>query len=172
MKFHRGLLFKLAILFVTRATDMIEMRAIVIRLHGDEASVKPIGTGGCGHCDSEGGCGSGTLTKVFCSNDARNFSVRNEVNAKVGDEVQISIPDGVLLRGAIKMYVLPLVLLLAGGIAGASLAGDEAVGRDACAVTGALIGLLLGFVIARLSPRAGRAVASSIVTPVTPNSFS
>lgn len=151
---------------------MIEMRAIVIQLHGDEASVKPIGTGGCGHCDSEGGCGSGTLTKVFCSNDARNFSVRNEVNAKVGDEVQISIPDGVLLRGAIKMYVLPLMLLLVGGIAGASLAGDEAIGRDTYAVAGALIGLLLGFIFARLSPRAGRAVASSIVTTVTPNSFS
>lgn len=144
---------------------MIEMRAIVIQLHGEEASVKPIGTGGCGHCDSEGGCGSGTLTKVFCSNNARNFSVRNEVGASVGDEVQISIPDGVLLRGAIKMYVLPLMLLLAGGIVGVSLAGSMAAARDAYAVTGAIMGLLLGFVFARLSPRAGHAVASSIVMP-------
>ena len=144
---------------------MIEMRAIVIQLHGEEASVKPIGTGGCGHCDSEGGCGSGTLTKVFCSNNARNFSVRNEVGASVGDEVQISIPDGVLLRGAIKMYVLPLMLLLAGGIVGVSLAGSMAAARDAYAVAGAIMGLLLGFVFARFSPRAGRAVASSIVMP-------
>jgi sigma-E factor negative regulatory protein RseC len=144
---------------------MIEMRAIVIQLHGEEASVKPIGTGGCGHCDSEGGCGSGTLTKVFCSNKARNFNVRNDASAKVGDEVQISIPDGVLLRGAIKMYVLPLMLLLGGGIVGVSLAGGEAAGRDAYAVAGALIGLLLGFAFARLSPAAGLAVASSIVAP-------
>ena len=144
---------------------MIEMRAIVIQLHGEEASVKPIGTGGCGHCDSEGGCGSGTLTKVFCSNKARNFNVRNDASAKVGDEVQISIPDGVLLRGAIKMYVLPLMLLLGGGIVGVSLAGGEAAGRDAYAVAGALIGLLLGFAFARLSPATGLAVASSIVAP-------
>ena len=60
---------------------MMEMRAIVIQLHGDEASVKPMGTGGCGHCDSEGGCGSGTLTKLFCSNKARNFKVRNDGRA-------------------------------------------------------------------------------------------
>lgn len=141
---------------------MIEMRAIVIRLHGGDALVQPIGTGGCGHCDSEGGCGSGTLTKVFCGNKPRQFKVRNEVSAKIGDEIQVSIPDGVLLRGAIKMYVLPLMLLLAGGIAGVGMAGDGA-GRDAYAVAGALIGLLLGFILAKMSPKTGLAVASSIV---------
>ncbi len=142
---------------------MIEMRAIVIQLHGGDASVQPIGTGGCGHCDSEGGCGSGTLTKVFCGNKPRQFKVRNDVSAKIGDEIQVSIPDGVLLRGAIKMYVLPLILLLAGGIAGVSMAGEGA-GSDAYAAAGAVAGLLLGFVLARLSPTVGLAVASSIVT--------
>lgn len=142
---------------------MLEMRAIVIQVRGEDASVQPIGTGGCGHCDSEGGCGSSTLTKLFCSNKPRNFKVHNVVGAKVGDEIQVSIPDGALLRGAMKMYVLPLILLLVGGIAGGSLAGEAAL-RDAYAVAGAVGGLLLGFVLARLSPGAGRAVASSIVT--------
>ncbi len=142
---------------------MIEMRAIVIQLDGKEASVQPVGTGGCGHCDSEGGCGSSTLTKVFCGDKPRQFKVRNEVNAGIGDEIQVSIPDGVLLRGAIKMYVLPLILLLAGGIAGAGLAGDGA-GGDAYAVVGAVLGMSLGFILAKLSPKAGLAVASSIVT--------
>lgn len=142
---------------------MIEMRAIVIQLDGREASVQPVGTGGCGHCDSEGGCGSGTLTKVFCGDKPRQFKVRNDVSAKIGDEIQVSIPDGVLLRGAIKMYVLPLILLLAGGIAGVGMAGESA-GRDAYAAAGAVVGLLLGFVLARLSPTVGLAVASSIVT--------
>jgi sigma-E factor negative regulatory protein RseC len=141
---------------------MLEMRAIVIRVEGEDASVQPLSTGGCGHCDSEGGCGSGTLTKMFCSNKPRHFKVRNEAGAKVGDEVQVSVPDGVLLRGAMKMYILPLILLLAGGIAGASLA--EVAGRDAYAVAGAVGGLLLGFILARLSPGAGQAVVSSIVT--------
>jgi sigma-E factor negative regulatory protein RseC len=142
---------------------MLEMRAIVIQLHGDEATVQPQSTGGCGHCDSEGGCGSSTLSKLFCSSKPRHFKVRNEAGAKVGDEVQVSIPDGVLLRGAMKMYVLPLLLLLLGGSAGVGLAGEVAL-RDAYAVAGATIGLLLGFILARLSPGAGRAVASSIVS--------
>jgi len=142
---------------------MLEMRAIVIQLKGKDASVQPIGTGGCGHCDSEGGCGSSTLTKVFCSDKPRIFYVRNEVNAKVGDEVQISIPDGVLLRGAVKMYVLPLILLLFGGIAGVAMADGVAL-RDAYAVSGAVLGLSLGFILAKMSPGIGLAVASSIVT--------
>ncbi len=143
---------------------MLEMHAIVIRVQGTDASVQPLSTGGCGNCDSEGGCGSGTLSKLFCSSKPRHFTVRNEAQAKVGDEVQVSLPDGVLLRGVVKMYVLPLILLLLGGFSGVSLA-NEAAARDAYAIAGASIGLLLGLVLARVSLfRVGQAVASSIVT--------
>ncbi|MBU0621254.1 MAG: SoxR reducing system RseC family protein [Gammaproteobacteria bacterium] len=141
---------------------MLEMRAIVTETVSDEATVQVLGSG-CGHCNSEGGCGSGTLSKLFCSTKPRRFVVRNQVGAKVGDEVQVSLPDGILLRGALKLYVLPLVLLLAGGIAGAALA-SEGVSRDMYAVTGAVAGLLSGFAIAKLSSSgAGRAVATSIL---------
>lgn len=145
------------------ASDMLEMRAIVMQVDGENALVQPLSSGGCGHCSSEGGCGSGTLTKLFCSNKPRHFKVRNDARAGVGDEVQVSIPDGTLLRGAVKMYVLPLMLLLAGGIGGVDLAGDTAALRDGYAVAGAALGLLLGFIFARVSPGVGRAVASSIV---------
>jgi sigma-E factor negative regulatory protein RseC len=144
---------------------MLESRAIVIQVQGEEALVQPLSTGGCGHCDSEGGCGSGTLSKMFCSNNPRHFKVRNDVRAKVGDEVQVSLPDGALLRGAMKMYMLPLLLLLIGGIAGGSLT-DSAALRDAYAVAGALAGMLLGFILARLSPGGGQPVASSIITSI------
>jgi sigma-E factor negative regulatory protein RseC len=142
---------------------MLEMRAVVIQVHGDDALVQPLEGGGCGHCSSEGGCGSGTLAKIFCSDKPRSFLMHNEAHAKVGDEIQITLPDGVLLRGAVKMYVLPLILLLAGGFAGVYLAGDT-VSRDVYAVAGAVAGLVSGFVIAKLSPGSGRAVAISIVT--------
>ncbi|MBU1426628.1 MAG: SoxR reducing system RseC family protein [Gammaproteobacteria bacterium] len=142
---------------------MLEMRAIIIQVDGEEASVQPLSTGGCGHCNSEGGCGSGSLSKLFCSHKPRHFRVSNEVHAKVGDEVQVSIPDGVLLRGAMKMYVFPLILLLVGSIAGVGMAGESA-GRDVYAATGAVIGLLLGFILARLAPGSAQAVASSIVS--------
>ena len=144
---------------------MLEMRAIVIQIEGEHASVRPMETGGCGHCSTEGGCGSGKLTKLFCSSKPRHFKVLNQAGAKVGDEVQVSIPDGALLRGAAKMYVLPLILLLLGGVAGVFLSGTEGLaGRDALSAVGAGLGLLLGFALARYSSGYGLAVASSIIS--------
>lgn len=142
---------------------MLEMRAIVVHVQKDEASVQVLSSG-CGHCSSEGGCGSGTISKLFCSNKPRHFRVFNKAHAKVGDEVQVSLPDGVLLRGTMKMYVVPLILLLVGGIFGGSLASDPG-SHDAYAVAGSVIGLLLGFLLAkRSSRRVVQAVVSSIVT--------
>lgn len=140
---------------------MLETRAIIVEVHKDEASVQALG-GGCGHCSSEGGCGSGALSKLFCSDKPRHFIARNEAQAKVGDEVQVSLPDGVLLRGALTIYVLPLALVLGGGISGVALAGGG--DRDIYAATGATVGLLLGLALTRLSPfRGGRAVVSSVI---------
>lgn len=126
---------------------MLEMRAIVVRLQGDDVLVEAKGGGGCGHCDSEKGCGSGKLSQMFCSKP-RQFKVKNEAHAAVGDEVQVSLADGVLLRSSVLMYVLPLALLLSGGMLGTLWASD-AVSRDAYAALGALAGLVGGFVLAK-----------------------
>ncbi len=126
---------------------MLETRAIVIHVQGNDALVEAKGGGGCGNCDSENGCGSGKLSKLFCTKP-RQFTVRNEANAVAGDEVQISLPDGVLLRSSMLMYVLPLSLLMSGGMVGAHLANDVAT-KDAYAALGSLIGLLVGFALAR-----------------------
>lgn len=126
---------------------MLETRAIVIHVQGREALVEATGGGGCGHCSSEKGCGSGKLSQLFCSKP-RQFKVNNTVNASVGAEVQITLQDGVLLRGAVLMYVVPLSLLLSGGMLGAHWAHDVA-SRDGYAAMGSLLGLLVGFLIAR-----------------------
>ncbi len=126
---------------------MLETRAIVIQVHGSEALVEASGEGGCGHCNSEKGCGSSKLTQLFCSKP-RQFKVQNEANAGVGDEVQITLQDGVLLRSSVLIYVLPLVLLLGGGILGSHWSSDEA-SRDGFAAIGSLLGLIIGFVVAK-----------------------
>jgi sigma-E factor negative regulatory protein RseC len=143
---------------------MLEMRAVVLSVRGDDAEISPLGSG-CGHCSSAGGCGSGKLTQMFCSSQPRTFLVRNQARAQVGDEVSIALPDGVLLRSTWRMYGLPLFLMLGGGLIGASLAG-EAISRDASALIGAVLGLVAGFAWGRISsPAAGpKAVVQSIVS--------
>lgn len=126
---------------------MLETRAIVVRLQGDEVFVEAKSGGGCGHCDSEKGCGSGKLSQLFCSG-SRQFKVKNEARAMVGDEVQITLADGVLLRSSILMYLIPLALLLGGGMLGTHWASDAA-SRDGYAALGSFLGLLVGFSLAR-----------------------
>ncbi len=146
---------------------MLETRAIVIRLEGNEALVESRQGGGCGRCDSENGCGSGKLSQLFCTKP-RRFRVRNEANAQVGSEVQISLAEGVLLRSALLMYILPLMLLLCGG-ALAGLIAQDAASADGYAVAGGLVGLLLGFILAnRLALRQrGLAVAQPVIASCT-----
>ena len=126
---------------------VLETRAMVIYLDGDEAVVAAK-HGGCGHCDSVKGCGSGKLAQLFCS-QPRQFRVRNEVNACVGEEIQVSVADGVLLRSAAILYLLPLALVLMGSLLGSYWAVDVP-SRDGYAAAGALLGLAAGFALARL----------------------
>jgi len=143
---------------------MNEMRAIVLALRGDQADIAPVGNFGCSHCNSGNGCGSGKLAQMFCSNKPRKFSARNPVHAKIGDEVNVVLPEGMLLRSSLLMYGLPLSLLLGGALLGASLGGTGAA-RDGLALLGALAGLFAGFGLGRWMARntTRQAIVQSIV---------
>lgn len=144
---------------------MLETRAIVVHVHGKDALVEAKGGLGCGNCDSEKGCGSGKLSQLFCSKP-RQFKVHNEANAAVGDEVQVTLPDGVLLRSSILMYVVPLSLLLSGGMLGAHWA-TNAASRDGYAALGSLCGLVGGFVLAKWMSK--YLAVSAVARPVAPS---
>jgi sigma-E factor negative regulatory protein RseC len=141
---------------------MLETRAIVIKLEGNEALVESRQGGGCGRCDSENGCGSGKLSQLLGTH-TRQFRVRNDANAAIGTEVQITLAEGVLLRSALLMYVLPLFLLVAGAAAAGQLGADDA-SAERYSIAGGALGLLLGFVLAKWMARRQRGV--SVAQPV------
>lgn len=144
---------------------MLEMRAVVVSVQGEQAEISPLG-GGCGHCDDSNGCGSGKLSRMFCGSQTQKFMVRNQAGARVGDEVNVSLPEGILLRSSWRMYLLPLLLMLGGGLIGVSLAG-ETDNRDGFALLGSLIGLACGFAWGRISSstETSQAVVQSIAVP-------
>lgn len=143
---------------------MLETRAIIIHVQGHQALVEAKGGTGCGNCDSEKGCSGGKLSQLFCSKP-RQFTVLNEADARVGDEVQITLPDGVLLRSSILMYIVPLSLLLSGGMLGAHWASDTA-SRDGYAALGSLFGLAGGFVLAKWISK--HWLVTAVARPITP----
>lgn len=141
---------------------MLDTRAIVVRLEGKEAVVEAVHGGGCGAC-AGGSCSSGSMSKMLCVKP-RQFRVLNEIGARIGDEVEVSVAEGALLRSALTLYALPMALLFVGAVVGSSWAG--ASGHDAGAAAGAAAGLLLGFVLARIITlrQGGRAASSPVIT--------
>ncbi len=125
---------------------MLETRAIVVHVEGKLAFVQANQGGSCGQCSGKG-CGSGKLSQLFCS-EPRRFQVDNSVNARVGDEVIVSVAEGTVLRGIGLVYLLPLLLLFAGATLGTLLAGQPEQ-SDAYAAGGALTGLAIGFIFAK-----------------------
>jgi sigma-E factor negative regulatory protein RseC len=60
------------------------------------------------------------------------------------DEVEISIPEEVILSGSLVVYIMPLVAMLAGAGAAARFAGG-----DVASALGAAGGLVLGLLLVR-----------------------
>ncbi len=101
----------------------------------------------CGSCAANKGCGHGLLNRIA---DGRTGYVRvlpGAVGAgqcAVNDQVRIGIPEQVILRGSLVVYMLPLLCMLAGAAGiGALWPGMT----DMAAIGGAVAGLLLGFAL-------------------------
>jgi sigma-E factor negative regulatory protein RseC len=135
----------------------METEAIVTRLDGPYAMVELTRPGGgCGRCQEPGGCGGSVLGQVF-GPGCRAFRLANTINARPGEKVLVRLGEGNMLRVALMVYLVPIVLLVAGAFAGMALA--DAPG-DQAALIGAGFGLFFGIVLIALfqarSRRGGR----------------
>jgi len=124
----------------------LETRAVVVSIDGLYAIVQPNESNGCGHCNGKG-CGTSNLSRLFC-HKPRQFRVKNSIEASVGDSVIVSVAEGAILRGIGLVYLMPLVLLVIGGMLGSSLP-QQIEQSDSYAAVGALCGLVAGFGLAK-----------------------
>jgi len=124
----------------------LETRAVVVSIDGHYAIVQPDESNGCGQCNGKG-CGANKLSRLFC-NKPRQFQVKNPIEATVGDAVIVSVAEGAILRGIGLVYLMPLVLLVIGGMMGGSWS-QQTEQSDSYAAVGALCGLAAGFALAK-----------------------
>lgn len=75
----------------------------------------------CDTCSAQKGCGSGVLAKVL-GRRLTHVKVINSLGAKVGDEVVVGMDDDVLVRTSFAVYAMPLLMMIAGAVAGQMLA--------------------------------------------------
>ncbi|MBV1931818.1 MAG: SoxR reducing system RseC family protein [Porticoccaceae bacterium] len=100
----------------------------------------------CGSCTARAGCGQRLLACV----QARTSRVRVLLSAtdtthyRVGEDIEIGIPDDVVVKGSLLIYLLPLLGLM-------SSAGlvDYWFHREVFTVGAAVVGLLGGGLVVR-----------------------
>lgn len=114
---------------------MNESEAIVRRLEGDHAWLDL--RSGCDACGESGGCG------LSDGKGKPLQRLRNDIGARVGDTVILSVPDGIVLKAVLYCYLLPLAMVL--GMAAVGMALAHEVG----ALIGAILGLLSGWIVLR-----------------------
>ena len=103
----------------------------------------------CGSCQAQKGCGHGLLNRI---GDGKRGYIRvwpgdkGPGDCAVDDQVLISIPEEVILRGSLVVYMLPLLCMLGGAAAAVGLLQGS---QDLLAALGSVAGFGLGFALVR-----------------------
>lgn len=113
--------------------------ATVVELAGPNAWVETEAAGAeCASCLGGSGCAT-------ASSAPRRFLVRNDIEARAGERVEVMAASGVVWRAATLSYLLPLGL-------GCSLAAlGQWTAGDGLAVAGLLTGVSAGWLLMRLT---------------------
>jgi sigma-E factor negative regulatory protein RseC len=99
----------------------------------------------CARCAEGRGCGGGILGRLLGDRLHKVRVATGSMDVAPGDQVLIGLREDAVMRAAAAVYLVPLLLALAGGGAAVALTG----GGDLPAIAGAVAGLLAGFRWAR-----------------------
>lgn len=119
---------------------MIEENAIVISVEGNDAWVETRRQSSCSACSANKGCGTSVLSNVLGKRSSQ-VRVLNTLDVKPGEEVVIGIEEESLVRGSIAVYLVPLISMFLFALLAEWYAGN---GNDLAAVTGAILGFVIG----------------------------
>ena len=100
---------------------MSNEEGIVEKTYRDKATVRIQRSSACAHCQSRGACQT-------LSDKEMLIDVTNDLDAKDGDRVEISIPTRSLLKLSLLVYFLPIVALVIGAavaVVGRQLSMDQ-----------------------------------------------
>ncbi len=136
---------------------MLTETARVVAVEDESLWVETIRKSTCGTCAARKGCGHGLLNRI---GDGKGGYVRvlqssqlAAADCQVDDQVLIAIPEEVILRGSLIVYMLPLAFMLAGAALASVL---FPFAQDNAALLGAFLGLSMGFLVVRLHARRNR----------------
>lgn len=132
---------------------MIAETGRVVAIESNGLWVETIQRSTCGSCAAQKGCGQSLLARLAGHSSYLWVLLegRDPAHYRLGDEIQLGIPEDVVVKGSLFVYLLPLLFM----VLGSGLA-DYWFASDGLSVLGALIGLLLGGLLVRWRARQTR----------------
>lgn len=94
---------------------MIEELATVTAKDGSYVWVQTQRQSACDSCSAQKGCGTSAVGKVV-GKQYTQVRVLNQLQAQVGDLVKVAMHEDLLVKSSIAVYLIPLVLMLLGGV--------------------------------------------------------
>lgn len=122
---------------------MIKEWATVISWHNGMAELRCEQRSGCSGCQSRKACGAGILSELGLATE-QVLTVPCERPLLAGQRVELGISEASLLRSAVLVYLVPLI-----GLLGGALLLQMVFGHDLAAMSGALLGGALAFILVR-----------------------
>lgn len=122
---------------------MISQQGQVVARKDDRLEVRIGASFGCPACDAGKGCGAGIFGRLL-KNRPVSVQVPNEIDARVGDAVQVGIAESGFLTLVLRLYAFPLVSGLVGIALGYASARAFALGSLASDLSGLVGGFVLG----------------------------
>jgi sigma-E factor negative regulatory protein RseC len=118
----------------------------IMAIETDGVWVETIRKSACGSCKAEKGCGQSLINK-WDGHTAYIWVLlegRNPADYQLGDEIQIGIPEEVIVKGAMLVYMVPLITLLL-----ATAFAHHQFAHEGISTLSGFAGLLLGGLIVR-----------------------
>ncbi len=126
---------------------MIEQRARVMAVDGDQVEVRTEAQTGCHACGARGSCGSGLIAQMFPARFKQRLRLSGaalRTPPRPGDQVVIGIDEGYLQKTSLLLYAFPLL-----GLLGGAIAGQLGWGTELASILGGLTGLSTTLVLNR-----------------------
>jgi len=100
---------------------VIEETGLVISVQGDLAEVEGQARSSCGSCAVKGTCGTSLLAHYFGRKQLL-LRAHNSIGARPGERVVIGLSEGSLLEASVLAYLVPLLAMIGGAVAGVFVA--------------------------------------------------
>ncbi len=125
---------------------MISETGRIVAIEPDGLWVETIQRSTCGSCAAEKGCGQSLMARLMGHTSYLWVLLegRDSSDYRLDQEVQIGVPETVVVKGSLFVYLTPLVGMIAG--AGAA---QQLWASDGPSALGALMGLLAGGALVR-----------------------